>query len=275
MIRGTKVIAFTPAGRTRHMEILAKYVADQVERGVVDEWVLFENAFDRNDRVTIYKLRTQYPFIRIYEDQGHFDTFHIHAYYKQFTDSQAVYVRLDDDMVYLAPDSIEKLVEYRLEHPEPFLVYPAIVGNTRMGYHMQQAGIIPMEWGVLDDQILTGYAFSDSTYIRNLHELALAKIEDGIFEKDFALPDINLDSIEHGHISINCFAILGADMIALKDVIVPDEERYLSEYRPAEVGRLNAICGSAVVIHYAYHTQREELDKTDILSRYEALANTL
>ena len=255
------------------MRILEKYVAAQVEKGVIDEWVLFENAYDRADRATTLELRAKYPWVTVFENEGHHDAFFIHSYYKQFTDREAVYVRLDDDLVYIAPDAIEKLVEYRLANKGPFLVFPTIIGNTRMSYHMQQKGIIPAEWGTVSNNILDSLAWTDPVFIERVHHLALAhltKTDRGL--KDFALDSFMLDSIDNGHISVNCFAMLGNDMVDIGDKIVSDEERYLSMYRPGELGRLNAICGDAIVVHYAYHTQREALDKTDILAQYEALA---
>jgi hypothetical protein len=71
---------------------------------------------------------------------------------------------------------------------------------------------------------------------------------------------------DYERVSINCISWLGGDMGV---TVGRDEEQWLSVDRPKELKRYNAICGSAVCVHYAFYTQREHLNKTNILEQYK------
>jgi hypothetical protein len=51
--------------------------------------------------------------------------------------------------------------------------------------------------------------------------------------------------------------------------IVPgDDEEWLSVIKPTELGVDNCINGDAIVVHFAFYTQRKQLDELNILNRY-------
>jgi hypothetical protein len=52
-----------------------------------------------------------------------------------------------------------------------------------------------------------------------------------------------------------------------------DEEQWLSVDKPLSIGAVNRIIGDTLFVHYSFYTQRDHLDKTDILKQYEKLAN--
>jgi hypothetical protein len=160
-----------------------------------------------------------------------------------------------------------------MAHPEPFLVFPAIVNNVRTSYHMQQAGIIPNEWGHVENEMCDEMAWKHSEFVFNLHQKALASIEAGTLVADFTLPSEQFTDWEAGHISINCFAIFGKDMLECR--VAKDEEGYLSLWRPQELRRQNARAGDSLVIHFAYHTQTEFMDKSGMITDYAQLVKPL
>jgi hypothetical protein len=52
-----------------------------------------------------------------------------------------------------------------------------------------------------------------------------------------------------------------------------DDEQFFSSIWPPKIGRINCICGRALVSHYAYGPQRANgLENSDIYARYKALA---
>jgi len=286
MINGQKIIAFTPVGRKRYMDLLAAHMKREHDAGHIDEWILFNNAYMREDSTYCDQLAAQWDWITVLREKplvGH-DTAggqfmwrrpdHIADFYKFMTQSEnVIYVRLDDDIVYIDPDCLPRLVKYRLEHPEAFLVFPTIVNNVRTSYHMQEQGIVG-NWGIRNE-MCDEVAWKHRDYVFDLHMKALRAIEEGKLAETLGLrSEVYTDpSYEAGHISINCFAILGKDML---DCVVPgDEEGYLSLWRPRDLKRQNARCGDALVIHFAYHTQTDFMDKTGLLNDYVKLAPPL
>ena len=58
--------------------------------------------------------------------------------------------------------------------------------------------------------------------------------------------------------------------ISIKEEIT-DEESYITETIPKETNTMCAICGTALVAHYSFFTQKSHLDTTDILQQYKEL----
>lgn len=273
MIRDHKVVAFTPCGRKRYMDLLAAHVMREHDLGNIDKWVLFNNPYTIEDSTYAAQLAAQFDWVEILnvgEATPTRGAFQIASFYGGLQDREAIYVRLDDDLIYLERDAITNLVNYRIDNPEPFLVYPTIINNTRTSFQMQRLGIIPQSWGIVEPILCAPTAWRDPAFVFNLHQKALASIDAGTLLADFTLPSGTFNDFEEGNISINSFAISGADMA---DCIVgADEEGYLSKLRPAQLGRFNARCGNAIVIHFAYHTQTDFMDKSGMLTDYASYA---
>jgi hypothetical protein len=276
MIQGNKIVAFTPCGRKRYMDILARHVIAQQAAGYIDEWVLFHNPYGVEDSTLSTQLAEQFDWIKVLRVGP--ETFPrgpglISTFYAHLREQDCIYVRLDDDLCYLHQDAIRKLVEYRIAHPKPFIVYPTIINNTRTSFQLQQRSLIPMEWGVVEPILCAPTAWVSPTFVSHLHQKALAAIESGTLASEFTLPSEEFEDIETGNISINCFAMFGKDMIEMS--VPGDEEGYISKFRPTALGRMNARCGDAIVIHFSYHTQTAFMDGTGMLGDYLQIAMKL
>lgn len=287
MIQGQKVIAFTPVGRKRYMDLLTAHVRRQHELGHIDEWIMFNNAYLPEDATYCRQVQQALgDWITIFTDQGihpmHGNTNFTHSrpecishFYQYMTQKEnVIYFRLDDDVVYIDDQCVPRLVDFRLKNPEPFLVFPTIINNVRTSYHMQREGVIP-NWDIRNE-MCDDVAWKSPEYIHFLHQKALAALEKpGRDLSEFTLKSqvYTDDTWEDGHISINSFAIFGKDM--LDCVVHKDEESYLSVWRPKELNRQNARCGDAFVIHFAYHTQTDFMDKSGMLNDYVKLAPPL
>ena len=68
--------------------------------------------------------------------------------------------------------------------------------------------------------------------------------------------------------SINAILWFGDDMKKIEGNVPGDDEEYLSCIYPTSKGVANAWNGDAIVAHFAFFTQREELDKMGILEKY-------
>lgn len=289
MIRDHKIIAFTPVGRKRYMDLLAAHLKREHDAGHIDEWIVFNNAYKAEDSTYCDQLAEKWPWVTVLREKAltghdtaggkfvwrrpdHIADFYKHAPMKQR--GKVIYVRLDDDIVYIDENCIERLVNYRLDNPNPFLVFPVIINNVRTSYHMQQQGVVSADWGIRNE-MCDEVAWKHSDYIAQLHMKALNAIEAGNLVDTFRLKSEQYSDPEWeaGHISINSFAIFGDDMAACD--VHRDEEGYLSQWRPKALGRQNARCGDAMLIHFAYHTQTEFMDMTGMLNDYVKIAPPL
>jgi hypothetical protein len=73
---------------------------------------------------------------------------------------------------------------------------------------------------------------------------------------------------QYERVSINCISWRGEEFKLFDGNVGRDEEAWLSVEKPKEIQRPNCIFGEFVCVHYAFHTQRERIDSTDILSQY-------
>ena len=68
--------------------------------------------------------------------------------------------------------------------------------------------------------------------------------------------------------SINAILWFGDEMRKFDGVVPGDDEEFMSCIYPTKHGMSNAWNGDAIVAHFAFFTQREQLDKWHILERY-------
>lgn len=146
-----KIVGVTPAGRRRYLEALVPYLLRA--RDVLDEHHFWVNTNVASDIRYIRRLAAEYPdFFKLNTRHGgaqHGSTRNIGSFWQDCTADDTVYVRLDDDVCFVAPDAIEKLAAFRVAHPEPFLVLGNIVNNSVCAHFHQQQGRIPLAWGAV------------------------------------------------------------------------------------------------------------------------------
>src|SRR5690606_31235314 len=121
MINGKRVIAWTPFGRERTYSILIEYLRRDVERGLVDEvWaymntepkgqegdVAYARQLDAKHEWFHLKHRPDgCPRNRVIQRNTGFA-------YRYMTDPDTVYIRFDDDIVYVHEQAISNLVSQR------------------------------------------------------------------------------------------------------------------------------------------------------------------
>lgn len=275
MIGTRPVVTVCPAGRKEYLAVLARHLLRL--QGFVDRHDFWLNTAVPEDVAFLEELERKHPaFFRIVRvpppttltPHGRTKlgtTYHIGAFFPHASEPGTVYVRFDDDICYIHPGSVETLVQYRISHPEPFLVYPTIVNNSLMSALLQAHGALPRMPGC--PYSLFGRGWSDTRFAAELHRRFIDAVKRGDISR-WRLPNKTFSDYER--VSINCIAWLGEDMA--KASVSELEEQYLATERPAELGRPNALCGSAVVAHFAYGPQRQHLDRTGLLQEYARLA---
>ena len=280
MIDGHKVACWTPFGRERTVSILVKYMERDVKRGLVDEYILYMNTDDEQvaDREYGYRLAEEHDWIRIIERPERYPGPKQRStgyFYRYATDPDTVYVRLDDDVVYLHEAAVENLVRARLEMPAPTAVFPIIINNAICSHFLQLCGKIPAEWGEVKQYCMDSNGWANGAFAVKLHELLLNHIERGDVESLYLYQDFPI--APGTQFSVSCFASLGsmyAGLDAGPGILVPDEEEsWHTIHRPLATGAPNILRGNAIVSHWSFFPQHAFLNATTLLDRYRELAD--
>lgn len=279
MIDGHKVACWTPFGRERTVSLLVKYMERDVKRGIVDEYILYMNTDDDQvtDREYGYRLAEEHNWIRIIERPERYPGPKQRStgyFYRYATDPGTVFVRLDDDIVYLHEAAIENLVRARLEMPAPAAVFPIIINNAICSYFLQACGKIPREWGEVGMYCMDPVGWANGPFAVKLHEMLLDHIEAGTVEDLYLHHDFQIPP--GTQFSVSCFASLGSMYASLPEpgVLTPDEEEsWHTIHRPLATGASNVVRADAIVSHLSFFTQHAFLNPTDILDRYRELAD--
>jgi len=264
------IVAITPCGRRDTLEILARYIFRDIDKGLIDEWQLWENTKKQDDINCIHELAQHSKVsIRTIPD-GDGSCWMIHRFYTNCIDENTIYLRFDDDIVWIGENSVEELIKTRLENPEPFLVFSNIINNTRASYYHQQKGIYEPHWE-LTDNCLNPTAWQDFEFVKMIHDTFKRRYSLELYDiENITLPDTR-------HFSINSFAVFGKDLATFGGVFgTADEERLLSEFKPTELNRPCMISGKAQVVHFSYYPQRPHLDTCpEYLNYYKERSNNL
>lgn len=276
MHRNRGVVVVTPAGRRRYLDLLVPQVL--AFKGVVDEYRLWLNTADPDDLAYCESLAAAHPdFIRLdrLPDGVAVDgNMSIHHFFKKCVEPDTVYVRLDDDIIMLdTVDAFKALLDFRLDHPEFFLVYGCVLNNAVIT-HIQQR---MMRFGTGGG--LCGYACMDPVgwksplFAEHVHRAILQGLAGpGGNLQEFRMPPWRLHYTHVGErVSINCISWLGSEFAAFGGDVGRDEELWLSVQKPALAQKCNCIFGGFVCVHYAFYPQRPHLDATDILQQYRAI----
>ena len=265
MYQDYRVICVTPAGRRRYMKILAPYI---LSSPFVDRWDVWVNTIDLYDLRFIESLEREFekvnPVVNPIDDVN--GNASINWFYQTAIEKNTIYIKFDDDIVWVEDGFFETLLDYRINNREHLLVFPTIVNNAICTHLFQQAKKLNYSKYIHAnsfDEI--GWASPD--FAVDLHLWFLNYLQNG------SMDQLKFDSVQIAlnRISINCFAWFGEDFSKFKGIVLDDDEEYLSVIKPRELGKINSICGKTVVSHFAFYSQRRQLDSTGILEAYESV----
>lgn len=283
LLDSTKVIAWTPYGREETVSILIEYIKRDVEAGIVDEYHLYMNTDEDQvrDREYAHELNEQYDWVQL--------RYHPHdiplkpkqlntgKYYRYAVEPNTVYVRFDDDIVYIHSQAIERLVRRKLSSPA-LVCFPLIWHNATTSYYSQQFGKIPLDWGIVKSPYcMDTVGWSNALFAEGIHRLLLGHIRNDSVEDLFWHHDVQ---IEIGtQFSVSSFA---AHSDIYREMNPPgfldheEEEHWHTVDRPVRTGRPNSIVGNALVSHLSFmgHTNYIRRE-TDIMQQYKELSEAL
>lgn len=265
-----RVIVVTPAGRARYLRVLAPHV---LGAEAVDAWHLWRNTADAEDLACLEELARAHGKVQVIPPPVHpvpNGTATIGQYFRTTTDADAIYVRMDDDVVWLEPGFFDKLLAQRLLERDAFLVFPLIINNAVCTFLLQNLGLLDVPHR-LTPHCLDKTAWGSGEFAEALHRDFLARVHAGTYDNLHFAPNV-VASL--ARVSINCMAWFGVSMQPF-DGVFPDgvdEEEWVSVTLPMLLRRSNMITGQAIAVHFAFFTQRGHLDRTDVLARYAELA---
>lgn len=260
-----KIIVVTPSGRKKYLEVLKDYV---LNNPLIDEWQLWQNTNKKEDIEYINYLHHNYQKVNVIRVEGATgNAYQIHKFFKYCTKKDTVYLRLDDDIVWMEKNSIQKLLDFRINNPDFFLVYGNIVNNCICDYLHQQQGALEIEEKI-------GYECMDKVgwetpYIaQKKHECLLNAIKTNSVEKYFIINHVLKD---YARCSINVISWLGEEFYNFKGQVGVDEEDWLSCYKPKQISKPNVVFGDCLFSHFSFYTQSEHMEQTEILEQYRKL----
>jgi len=299
-----KIVVLTFGGRECYLKILFPLILKYKQ--YIDEYRIYVATTIQSDIDYMEKFATENEFVKtvycnidgniILDDK----CLIWDNSYKSCQEDNTVYLKLDDDIVYFDESLFTDFIQYRIQNPNPPVLYPVIINNHFMSWMLQELNVynpeqkseigntwpatisrvyqhimdnknkkLRLEDFIHHDELLCPVAWGNLKYCYDLHNQFLQDLYNNNIDKYKFGKNITLNTIEA--ISINVCSWIGSDLKELMNNYADmyGDEPWLSIYIPIWTGRPNEIYGNTVVSHYAYYKQRElGLDSTDILDKY-------
>jgi hypothetical protein len=265
MFEGYRIVAVTPAGRRRYMKLLAPQV---LASDLIDRYDLWLNTADAGDLAFMEALPGLDPRVRLVPQPDGvapgWDA--ICGFFRGAQDEDTIYIRLDDDVVWLEPGFFETLLRFRIANPHYFLVMPLIINNAVCTNLLQTCGKVAPSRHV-GAACMDPIGWRDPDFALLLHRMFIDLIRRGEVHRLHCGPR----EIALNRFSINVISWLGRDMKAIGGQIRLGEEEDLSNITPTRLRRANCFCTDTIAAHFAFYVQRHVVDRSDLLEQYAAL----
>lgn len=254
-------VVVVPAGRKACLQLLLSHLRQQ--RSSFDRLDLWVNTKDPKDLEYIFSLAAE-SFVRLVRfrptrfacAEGSMEA--LGYFWRHAVSDDTVYVRLDDDIVWLEPNALEKIFSFRLQNRDAWLTGPLVINNAICSYWMQEAGLLqPQKHGhkliklsCVDD---TGWASGEFATQMHYGFLELIKQQQWtrLYTQQQHVVPIGLQY------SINAVSWFGPDMrAAIPLLLAHTEEKAVTEQATQLLGRGICIDGNTLVSHLSYFVQR-------------------
>lgn len=263
MYKDYKIVLNTAAGRRRYMQYLIPYI---LSCPMVDRYDIWINTHNGADIEFFKQVAALYPVVNlVWQPEGVVNgNKSINAFYRQCVDPKTIYFKLDDDIVWMEPGLIEKMVRFRVDNPAYFVVSPLVINNSLSTYLLQAEGKINLK----------DYCNADSSHPILWRSGRFAADLHDWFIKNYLTPGrwselyIGAKPMAMTRFSINAILWFGDEMKKFDGIVPGDDEEFLSCIYPTKRGMANAWNGDTIAAHFAFFTQRETLDRLGILERY-------
>lgn len=183
---------------------------------------------------------------------------------KQFSD--AIFLKCDDDIVFLDIEQLSSFIEFRRRNPHYFVVSANVVNNGVCAYLQQAAGSLPESLGEFEHPPggFGGTLWQSGERAIQLHRHFLQSAD-----KRVPLASKIVEWNERQ--SINFIAWMGRDLMHMGLSQPGDDERVLTVDLPQFLGRPCAIHSDFVVSHLSFGPQERGIDFDPLVEDYDAL----
>lgn len=305
-----KLIVVTFAGRKKYMEILFKYIEKYKQH--INEYHLYlatENEEDIQYMLNFQDKNKDFVKIIRLENYSKFNKSLVwNLAYKNCQDENTIYLKIDDDVVYIDENLFTNFIDFRKKSNAP-LVYPHIINNIISSPNLQKMGKLnlssnwnfnnmilnnwtrtieriknnildlngklPIDYVVtnlLDEsEILCPTAWRNINYSKECH-LSFLDIVKNQNVQSIYTEDIELSNYEP--MSIQCCSWFGRDLkewVSKFGIVGKEDEPWLSVYLPCWLDNPNVIYGGSIVSHFSSYIQEEYLISLDILNEYKKI----
>lgn len=271
MYSNYKIICCTAAGRMGYMQYIIPYV---ITSDIVDQYDIWVNTTNMEDIECFRMLAQKYPKINlIYQPEGVVSGISsINSFYRFCTDKNSIYIKIDDDIVWMQPDIFEQMVEFRVAHRDAFLVSPQVVNNSISSYLWQVKGLLNFGEYMRSS---SGHRimWKRGAFALELHKYFLDKMEHDA--NAYKALKIGAIPVAANRFSINFILWFGEDLAKFNGEIPGDDEEFLSSVAAPRLNKGNMFNGDAIVAHFAFGPQRIVLDNSNILQRYGKVCQEL
>lgn len=257
-----KIVAVTPYGRRAYVEILFRYLKRFKALHKIDEWHIWNNTSRQQDLDYLREVLLKEKWIKeinapLPEGVTRGKSECIHAFWEFAKDEDTIYVRFDDDIVWIDDDCINNLVRCKIDNPKSLIVGANVINNAVCDHLNQTHGFFKHDSFRFSNDCLSQDGWQNPHACAFKHNCFLEKLGTTPNLIEF----LNFGRFPtHRRFSINTICWIGKD---LKDVKIPeDEESFITEWLYSDHTFERAvICGDAVVSHFAFHTQRKTLSE--------------
>lgn len=264
MKEGYNIIVNTAAGRRRYLQYLIPLV---ISNNVIDRYDLWVNTTDKVDIAFLERMATLFPKINlIWQPDGIINGVQsINAFYKYCCDENTIYIKLDDDIIWLEPNFFDELIDFRINNPDYFLVSPLVINNDISTYILQANNLIKFN----------NYFEAKSYNLKWYNGYFAKELHDWFFSKYLIQNKYKHLHCGHFDISLNRYAInavswFGQDFKLFNGEVIGDDEEFLTVIYPTQKQKRHCFDCNIIAVHFSFSMQREILDQTDILSKYKS-----
>lgn len=241
-------------GRQRYVEILNCYLERNLidNGGILSEIIFVAKTQNQMDLKYLATLIASHPGRYYQKNVTNFGwTFDVH--YKGLNPNQ-YYFKIDDDIVYIHSNALERMLEAKLQNPEIMFVSANIINHPVLAsVHMQMRAIynISMLAKISKEDPHCSWK---SVHCLNLQHGSFIKhvSEKSLDSYIFSYWDFNWKDI-YRRWSINLILFQGKDVFSVRP---GDDEHQISIVIPQKYKRHSVAVGAALAVHFAYKPQR-------------------
>lgn len=263
MYKNFKIVCNSAAGRRRYMQYLVPSI---LSSDIIDRYDIWVNTTDMCDIEFFKRLSDKYPKVNlVWQPDGIIDGVKsINAFYRNCIEDNTIYLRLDDDVIWVEPDFFEKIVKFRIEHPEYLCVSPLVINNPKSTYILQVKDKLHLN-NYYNSETFHDVFWKDGNFAYQLHSWFLNN-----YLKNDSYSNLFCGEVPIGvtRFSINSICWFGSDLKKINGIVDGDEEEFMSCVLPTRLGMPCCYYCDTIIAHFAFFTQRAMLDKMDILQKY-------